>query len=66
LLAGLLSELRNIFSLGDMTKEGRFIASLAVSMGMFVAFIAITGDLYAGLGLALIFEIILLFVFNVV
>jgi hypothetical protein len=65
ILSDILAELRNIFSLGEMTTEGRFLYSLIVSLGTFVLFIAITGDLYSGLGFALIIEIILLYVFNV-
>lgn len=64
-ISGFIAEIKNIFSLSDMAWEWRLVYSLIVSMSTMFVFIAITGDLWAGLGLGFIFEIILLFIFNV-
>jgi hypothetical protein len=57
--------LKNIFSLGEMSREGRLITSVGASLFTFFAFIAITGDLYSGIAILFGVQIVLLYVFDV-
>jgi hypothetical protein len=63
LIKNLIKEL--VPDTGDMTKEGSFVFSLVISLTFFGVFIWITGDVWAGISLSVILEIILLYVLHV-
>lgn len=53
------------FNFEDTTKEGRTIVSVIITLVFFFTFVAITGDLWSGIGLAAALEIILFYALSI-